>query len=194
MRRMRAAIAAVLLAVSPAQAHTVIEGVSGFPGGLLHPLLVPAHALLLVTLGLIAGQQARPQRRMLMLLFPLALIAAVALIVSAVAADTQNAILWLCAINGALLALARPLPLIASSLLIWAGGLTLMLDSVPAVLSVPETLSALSGTVFSAFLFFSAFALLSAGMRRPWQTAGRRIIGSWAAASAVLVLALRFMK
>ena len=43
----RAALAAVILclATAAAQAHTVIPGIGGFPGGLLHPLLVPSHAL-----------------------------------------------------------------------------------------------------------------------------------------------------
>ncbi len=58
----RAALAAVILclATAAAQAHTVIPGIGGFPGGLLHPLLVPAHALTLIALGLLAGSFARP--------------------------------------------------------------------------------------------------------------------------------------
>jgi len=196
MRRGGAAVAAIAcVAVSgPAQAHTVIAGMSGFPGGLLHPLLVPAHALLLLTLGLVAGAQAWPQRRILMLLFPLSQIAAVVLIVLAFAADTQNAILWLGAIAGALLALARPLPRVVTACVIAAGGVALMLDSVPALLSVQETLSALSGTAFSAFVLFALTAGLSSRLTRPWQMTGRRILGSWAAASAILVLALRLVK
>jgi urease accessory protein len=193
MRLAWAALAAALLAAAPAQAHTVIEGISGFPGGLLHPILVPAHALLLVTLGLIAGAQTT-QRRFLVALFPLALIAAVALIVSAFAADTQNIILWLCAISGAVLALAWPLPLIVPSALIAAGGIALMLDSVPALLSVRDTLLALGGTAVSALAVFALFATLAATLTRPWQIVGRRIVGSWATASAILVLALRFVK
>jgi urease accessory protein len=194
LARAAAAAAALLAAAAPAQAHTVIEGVSGFPGGLLHPLLVPAHALLLVTLGLLAGAQTAEQRRILMPLFPLALIAAVVLIILAFAYDSQSTVLWLCALNGALLALAWPLPLVVPAVLIAAGGIALMLDSVPALLSVQDTLSALSGTAFSALAVFTLFAALSARTTQPWQTTGRRIVGSWAAASAVLVLALRFVK
>lgn len=186
--------AALLAAAVPAQAHTIIEGVSGFPGGLLHPLLVPAHALLLVTLGLIAGAQTAEQRRILMPLFPLALITAVVLIILAFAYDSQNAILWLCVVNGALLALAWPLPVIVPAALIAAGGIALMLDSVPALLSVRDTLSALSGTAFSATALFTLLAILSARATRPWLLVGRRIVGSWAVASAALVLALRFVK
>lgn len=194
IRRAALATAVLLAATASAQAHTVIEGVTGFPGGALHPLLVPAHALLLLTLGLLTGQQSAPQRRVLIPLFPLSLMAAVALIAAAFAFESQNAILWLCALNGALLALAWPLPLIVAAILIAAGGIALMLDSVPALLSVQETLSALSGTAFSALTLFILFATLSARAIRPWQQTGRRIIGSWATASAILVLALRFVK
>lgn len=196
MRLIQAAlpVAASLTATTTAQAHTVIDGVSGFPGGLLHPLLVPAHALLLVTLGLLAGAQAANQRRLLIPLFPLGLVAAVVLIVSAFAIETQNAILWLCVLNGALLALASPLPAPVAAAPIAAGGIALMLDSVPALLSVQDTLSALSGTAFSALVMFTLFAALSARATQPWQTIGRRVVGSWAAASAILVLALRLAK
>ena len=193
-RKCAALTLAIATASTPAQAHTVIESVSGFPGGLLHPLLVPAHILLLLTLGLLAGQQTVHQRRILLPLFPLSLIATTILIVAAFAFETQNVILWLCILNGILLALAWPLPLIVPAALIVAGALALMLNSVPALLSVQETLSALSGTAFSALLVFILFAVASAHATRPWQMTGRRIIGSWATASAILVLALRLAK
>jgi urease accessory protein len=193
--RLPVAVAAALVAAAiPARAHTVIEGISGFPGGLLHPLLVPAHGLLLLTLGLLAGQQPPAQRRILLPLFPLSLVAATGLIVAAFASDTQNAILWLCVLNGLLLAIAWPLPLIVAAALSVVGGIALMLDSVPALPSVPETLSALSGTAFGALALFVLFATLSACATHTWQMTARRILGSWAAASAILVLALRFVK
>lgn len=195
MRLRRAAFAAILAASgSPAQAHTVIEGVSGFPGGLLHPLLVPAHALLLLTLGLLAGQQTSAHRRILLPLFSAALIAAIAFIAAAVALDTHNAILWLCAVGGVLVALARPLPPLLLAALLVAGAVALMLDSVPALLSVRDTLMALSGTAVSALALFSLVVALSARANQPWQMTGRRILGSWAAAGAILVLALRLAK
>lgn len=194
MRRGIAAAAGLLVAAMPAHAHTVIDGVSGFPGGLLHPLLVPAHALLLLTLGLLVGQQSAVLRRRLVPLFPVSQLAAIGLIAAAAAADSQALILWLCAINGALLALAWPLPAAVPAMLTMAAALALMLDSVPALLSVRDTLLALSGTAVAALLLFVLFVMLSAFASRPWQIVGRRIIGSWAAASAVLVLALRFVK
>jgi hydrogenase/urease accessory protein HupE len=57
-----AVLAALLLATDPAHAHDVVAGVGGFYGGLLHPLLVPAHVLALTSLGLLIGQQTPRQR------------------------------------------------------------------------------------------------------------------------------------
>jgi urease accessory protein len=179
------------MTTAPAHAHTVIEGVSGFPGGLLHPVLVPAHLLLLLTLGLLAGQQRAAHRRVLIPLLPLSQIAAVLLIASAFAFDSQIAILLVCAIAGILVAFGRALPLICTAALTAGGGVALMLDSVPALTSVRETLAALSGTAFSALALFVLVATISARLTQPWPIVAGRVLGSWAAASAILVLALR---
>ena len=50
-------IIAFLISAAPAQAHVPIEGVGGFYGGLLHPILVPAHALALLALGIFIGRR-----------------------------------------------------------------------------------------------------------------------------------------
>lgn len=182
-----------VMSAAPVCAHTVIDGVGGFPGGLLHPLLVPAHFLLLLTLGLLVGQQSAAHRRVLMPLFPASLVAAIVLITSAVALETQNGVLLTCAISGLAVAFGRALPSLTAVLLI-AGGISLMLDSVPALTSVRNTLAALSGTAFSALALYVLVAVASTRMTQPWQSGVRRILGSWAAAGAILVLALRLAK
>src|SRR5262245_62430879 len=60
-----ALVSAFLAATSPASAHAVIPGVGGFAGGLVHPLLVPAHLIALLVLGLFIGHQA-PRHRLLL--------------------------------------------------------------------------------------------------------------------------------
>ena len=47
----------VLFLPDTVRAHTTIEGLEGFGGGVVHPLMTPAHLLLLIALGLLAGQQ-----------------------------------------------------------------------------------------------------------------------------------------
>ena len=56
------AAAALVLSAQPALAHPPPLGIGGFPGGLLHPLFVPAHALAVLALGLLIGQQAAGAR------------------------------------------------------------------------------------------------------------------------------------
>ena len=48
----------VLALPGTASAHSGFAGATGFTGGLLHPLLVPAHILVVAALGLLIGQQA----------------------------------------------------------------------------------------------------------------------------------------
>src|SRR5262250_488988 len=94
MRRIAVGVAILawlVVAGGPAQAHDVVAGVGGFSGGLLHPLLVPAHALALLALGLALGQQPRWPAGALF--FGVGLVAGITLIVAAFAITTDTAVL-----------------------------------------------------------------------------------------------------
>lgn len=191
MRLRTAACAALAFAVSasPAQAHDFIEG-AGVLNGFLHPLLVPAHALCLLAFGLMTGQQS--SRIFLTALFPAASIVGILLIMYAVFPIDLVPIVLLAsgACAGLLTALAQPLPRIIPAVVLIAGGLSLIIDSVPAVVSKLDTILALSGTVLAATLTLGLIAYLVPLLTRDWQRIGVRILGSWTAASALLVLAL----
>ena len=190
----RAAVAAALLylTTAAAQAHTVIPGLGGFPGGLLHPLLVPAHTLTLIALGLLAGRFPMPARTLLLAVFVVAACVSFALIAMAYSATrAETLILCLSAAIGLVLAagLLPPLPVVASLTAVIAGAL--MFDSVPPVLSVPETALSLTGTVTAAIALAAASAWLSGALPQRVRQFAIRITGSWIAASAIMVLALR---
>src|SRR5262249_62376878 len=104
-----AILAWLRVAGGPAQAHDGVSGVGGLPGGLLHPLLVPAHALALLALGLALGQQ--PRWRAGVLLFGVGLVAGITLIVAAFAITADTAVLAVAAMAGMAVAVGRPLPL-----------------------------------------------------------------------------------
>lgn len=189
-----AALAAVILCLAPAaaQAHTVIPGIGGFAGGLLHPLLVPAHALTLIALGLLAGTLARSAQAMLLAVFAIAAMMAFALIAMAYSATrAETLILCLGAIVGLMLAagLSPPVPIAAGLTAVAAGAI--VFDSVPPVLSIAETALSLTGTASAAIVVASASAWLSDALPLRIRTIGVRIAGSWIAASAIMVLALR---
>jgi urease accessory protein len=190
-----AVLVALLIAMNPAYAHDVVGGVGGFYGGLLHPALVPAHALALVALGLLIGQQTPRRRAGLLAAFAAALVLGIGLIVAAFAAFYADyVVLGSAAVAGLAVAIARPLPLVVACPLMAVAGVTLALDSVPQEISMLATFLALTGTAIGAFLATLVLADLTAHLRRDWQRIGVRIAGSWIAASAILVLALRLAR
>src|SRR5262245_7344314 len=191
---LRTAVAlATLLLAAPAQAHDVIFGVGGVPGGLLHPLLVPSHALTLMALALLIGQQTQ-RRVVLVVLFALGMIAGLIVIVSAFAVDRANdAVLAIAAVTGLAVALVRPLWL-AAAVLAAAAGIAIELDSVPQEISMTTAFLALTATVFSAVLAVLVVSALAASWHRHWQRIGMRVAGSWIAALAILNLALRLAR
>jgi urease accessory protein len=191
---MRATGPVLLAACYPASANT-IEGLGGLAGGLLHPVLTPTHALALLGLALLIGQQPRGQRALPQLLFALALAAgllALALAVGETPAGTV--LLGGAAISGVLVATALRLSLLLLGPLAAAIGASIGLDSPPEVMSLQEAVLMLIGTGLGATI---ALALLVAGaarMARDWQQIGVRVLGSWTAASALLAIAVRFAK
>jgi len=190
----RAALAAVLLllATAAARAHAVVPGIGGFPGGLLHPLLVPAHVLTLIALGLLTGSFPARTQVCLLASFGAGTIVAFALIAMAFsAAQAETYVLCLGATMGLVLATSLAIPAPAAAIVTAAVSGTLIFDSVPPVLSVAETASSLAGTALSALALVAATAILSHALPHRIRPIAIRIAGSWIAASAIMVLALR---
>ncbi|MET0276791.1 MAG: HupE/UreJ family protein [Pseudorhodoplanes sp.] len=192
----RAAGAATLVLFSSgAQAHIVIPGVGGFEGGLLHPFFVLTHALALIALGLLAGMQTWRQRLAMLAVFAAAMVAAFGLVSLAYATDrSELAVLALTAIAGLVLSVRPNVPVAVAAVLAALVGAGILLDSVPAVPTVRETIIALAGTLLAATAIIALVAFASAVLPAFWPRIGVRVAGSWIAASAILVLALRLAK
>jgi urease accessory protein len=174
-----------------ASAHPIVEGLPGFPGGLLHPLLVPTHVLTLIAFALVAAQQARRHRSVLTAAFLAASATSIGLISLAFAEDRAGNVLLGCTILASVtVAFGRSLPLLVTLPFFVVAALALMFDSVPASVSIRDTLLALVGTAFSSFVITALLGSLAAMAWRPWQRIAIRISGSWIAAIAALVLAL----
>ncbi len=185
------AVLAVTLSGGAAHAHDFVEG-AGFLNGLLHPLLAPAHALCLLAFGLMTGQHKMAHRIVLTMAFAAALTAGILMIMfAAFSVDAAPMILLASgAAAGLLTALAQPLPVILPAAILATGGLALIFDSVPSVVSKLDTVLALAGTALGATLAVGLVAYAAGCLTRDWQRIGVRIAGSWTAASALLVLAL----
>jgi urease accessory protein len=166
-----------------------------FAGGFLNPLTVPAHLVALLGLGLFVGGRRGVGAPTPLISFAAGLaggLAAIALGVSQMPAI--DVLLAATVVSGLLVALAIALPDALRAGLALIIGTTLGLDSPPQAISLASATTALVGTGLSACL---ALALVAAGARtcvRDWQRIGLRILGSWIAASAILVLALRFAR
>ena len=193
MRRGVLALALSLTLTYAARAHAPVPGLDGFPGGLLHPVLVPAHLLALIGLGLFIGQQRMPG--LTALFFAAGLAGGLSAIASAVGETPANTVLLVsAAITGALTALAVAMPRVIGWLLAGVIGVAIGLDSPPHVISVTEATIMLIGTGIGALIVLIAVTAAAAALKRDWQRIGVRVLGSWTAASAILVLATRFAR
>jgi urease accessory protein len=168
---------------------------SAFIEGLLHPLLVPAHALALLALGLLIGQQDRGRRLIPAMSFAGGSATGLAAIAFAIRPTSASDVLLVATGSSAgLVALARPLPALICAALATVAGLALGLDSPPQAISLVRASVMLIGTALGACLVLAAVAAGTMHCTREWQRIGVRIVGSWIAASVTLVLALRFAR
>jgi hypothetical protein len=174
---------------------TPLADVGALLGGLVHPLLTPTHALGLVALGLLIGQQPPGRRFAPQLSFALGLaggLLALALAVGETPAATV--LLAAVAVSGVLVAAAFAVPLLLLGPLALLVGAAIGLDSPPEVISLEAAVAMLIGTAIGGAL---ALALVVAGATRAardWQRLGLRVLGSWTAASALLAIAVRFAR
>ncbi len=188
-------VLALIIVPDIAAAHAPFDGAGGFPGGLLHPLFVPVHAVAILGMGLLLARQVPRERWMFRIAFALGLTAGFATIASAyVPTYAGETLLALTLVIGALVAMAYSLPPLGVSLLAAATGAALALDSPPVAISVREAIIIQLGTFCGAALLIMAVIEGASRLRLHWQLIGVRIIGSWIAASAILVLALRFAR
>ena len=186
---MRLAGLGLLLAPGPVFAHSPIPGIGSFYNGLLHPLLVPAHLLVLLALGLLLSQRGLGTMRLAIPAFVPALLAGLAWSFAPPSWAGEMVLLALAGLCGVLVLLQAPLPRFAAVLLSGLIGVLLGLDSA-ADPTFGAPLGTLAGTACGAILGLLYIAGLSERLQRPWHAIGRRILGSWICASALLVLTL----
>ena len=169
---------------------------SFFLQGLTQPLLVPAHILALIGLGLLLGQQGiRPLRYGVMAFF-IGISSGIVLTRFALPAwPWETALLAGAGLAGMLLAIR--LPLLLSVCVVFAavmGGL-LGLDSTPSLipgLKAFKIYVMMAGTVTSATFIVLLSAAIAVSLRTRWEGIVLRVLGSWVVASALMVLALLF--
>jgi len=167
--------------------------IAAFAEGLLNPLFIPAHAMALIALGLLIGQQAR--RHMPLAAFVVGLAAGSIAVAAAFASIySGEAVFAVTAMAGLLVATAMPLPTAIILVVAAATGLAVAFDSAPEVFSVRMAIAMQLGTFVAASVYLAAVAAIAGALTQSWQRVGMRIVGSWFAASAILVLALQMSR
>jgi hydrogenase/urease accessory protein HupE len=191
----RRVIALSLLLVIPnlALAHSPIKGLNYFYNGLLHPLLVPAHLLLIVGLGLLFGQQGMRKIQLPLLVYVIAVAIGLAGTGFLQTGQAEPLVMAAAAAVGILVAASPRFPLYLYVLIGAAAGFSLGFDSSQETLFGRDKFVALAGTAVGIY-FFSLYPISLAEFcnKKPWLKVGVRVVGSWVAASALLVLALAF--
>lgn len=191
LARLWTAVALIAMA-EPASAHSVF-GITGFSGGMLHPLVVPTHLTAVLALGLLIGQQSWAYG--MAAVYAIAVCAGLGTIaLGTVPTLAEETLLAASAAIGLLVALAWPVLWVVGAGLAVIAGFALALDSPPEAISLAEANLTLLGTALSAVVLPVAVAQGVSRLQRDWQRIGVRILGSWIAASAVLVLALRLLR
>jgi hypothetical protein len=167
---------------------------SGFLGGLAQ-IVAPTNLLALVALGLLSGQNAARIPSVTLTAFAFGLFAGSVLVALALR-DPPAALclLALAAIAGLTVALARPLPAIVKLALVFATGGALALNSPPQAISIPAAAATQLATGLAALAALTLVAFIAMKAERTWHRIGIRIVGSWIAASAILVLILRLVR
>ena len=158
-------------------------------------ILPPTNLLALVALGLLTGQNAKRTPRTTLALFAVGL-AAGALLIALGLRDPPAAIvlLVLTALAGFLVAIAPPLPAIATQTLALVTGAALALNVPPQAVTIAAAIAAQLGSGIAALAATGLVALVASKAEGGWQHIGVRVVGSWIAASAILVIALRLAR
>jgi hypothetical protein len=161
----------------------------------LAQIAAPTNLLALVALGLLCGQNAACMPRVTLVAFVLGVFAGSVLVALALR-DPPAALglLALAAIAGLIAAIARPVPAMVKHALTFATGATLALNLPPQAISIPAAVATQVGTGVAALAALTLIAFIAMKAERSWQRIGIRIVGSWIAASAILVLVLRLVR
>ena len=174
-------------------AHSPIEGIGGLYNGLLHPVLVPAHLLLIIAVGLFLGQQGLKRVEIALGFFAGATVLGLTMAWFAVGEGMEVLVLILSAALGLLVAIKKQMALHWCAIIAVLAGFALGIDSTQENLLGNERFLALFGSGIAIyFLVLYPTSLADKFNEKDWQKIGIRILGSWVAASSLLVLAFTF--
>jgi hydrogenase/urease accessory protein HupE len=172
-------------------AHGPIKGIGNFYNGILHPIFVPAHLLLLTALGLFIGQKGIEENLSALASFASGTFIGLTLAWFSLGFEMEVYLLAGASMLGILVALELTITPVLVSLLAFFTGLFIGMDSTQETLTGTDKAVALFGTGVGLYLLqLYPMGLAEYFNKKPWQKIGIRVAGSWIAAISFLVLAL----
>lgn len=183
--------ATLLVTPTIACAHTPFKGINNFYNGLLHPVFIPAHVLLLSALGLFLGQQVPKENGIPLLMFLACTVVGLVIAGNFDGSELETIQLLGAAAIGLLIAISPRIPVFIRAIGSAMSALLIGADSGQAGLVGAPLLASLVGTGLGMCVFLLCTMSFAENFKaRDWQKIGVRIMGSWIAASALLVLSL----
>lgn len=189
LRARALAVLAIALGCSPARAHLEATGLGPLYDGMLHFLGSPEDLLPALALALLAGLRGAAHARRTLLTLPAAwLLGGLAgLSAASTNAGPLAAAFWLLLLGGLVVADTK-LSLRAMTLLAALIGLVHgWLNGTGMGLSIAAVV-ALLGLSATVFVVIALVAALCVALRSPWARVAVRALGSWIAASGLLLL------
>lgn len=196
-RKFLPATSLLWLALAPqAGAHMIVPGAGDFGNGALHPVVTPAHMLILVGLGLLLGQ-----RTPLNLSLPLKVLlpssfAALAFTTRLGDAGMPPPLQIAVAMGIAILVcVGKPLPGSVIAVVCAAAAIVIGLDSKVETGTGWQVAKTLAGTWLAMNGIACYLAVCAShGAEKAWARTGIRVIGSWIVAISMLLLAFALRK
>ena len=172
-----------------AHAHLVNSGLGPFYNGTLHLLLSPGDLLVVLAVGLLAGQSGKPSARWAAIVLPLAWGGAA---LAGLLLGTATASGWigvaLLILLGALVAAGVRLPPSLMASLAALTGLVHGLDNAGAFVASDSAPVAIAGIASGVLILTLLTAALAVSPRADWTRIALRVGGSWIAAIGLLML------
>ena len=174
--------------------HNPIEGIGSFYGGVLHPLVVPEQALLLVTTSALLAQQGMRVMRRAVPVGLVLLALAIWFQPWLIKTPPQTSVLVLGAILGLCVAEQLRLPRVVGVVTAALYGLAVGFGTDVAEIPVGEEKLFQGGALLGAGIALLCLTVWLESVKRPWQRIVVRVLGSWAAAASLIVLTWEFVQ
>ena len=174
-----------------ADAHLVVKGLDEVGNGALHPFVTPSHALVMLSLALLLGQQVPFTLRHSFLMMAPASALALAVTATGWTAGVYQPVLPAIALCLAVLvAMERQIPALIRGMVSAVALCAIGLDSPAESGSAIAVAKTLLGTWLALNLAVPYLAIcVSNGSGRQWARTATRIAGSWIIAISLMVLA-----